>query len=929
MQNNTSGPYVAPVFSPPPYAVAVNALFFASLGVVLVAAFLCMLAKGWIRELDRNLQGIPDLKKRAVIKELREQGLVRWRFREMIAILPSLIHLSRVLFFIGLALYLFQVHILPALLSILIFGLGILLYVLSVFISTIDDFSPFRSPYSRALGVLYRHLDTRLVSPLRYHHRDPYLPPSRRLSSFMALPRTAAESIRERISTFVSEHEPLSEQAILDASSSLEHVISQTSASVLNKLWSSVNTTDTSAYAKNISTSILLQLDDLNIRAPQWWYLPWLYETSNLSIKEAECLVYNICLKELPFLPDSPPFWYIIHASVELLDQQSNPWFHLVTLFVRTKVECNWDALKSRPWRVGVWGGGNKSNIYKREADILQAISDLGKISEDQWCFVLSSTSTLIYGRRLEEINTVARILVGLLQRAMKLFDLRNIVDSRCFDLWLHTMMSLLHPRGLEPDVSRRDREVLHARDIEECGKGYLRNPNCIRRLLEDSRLRELDPSLMSECLVAILNILIINHPIDRRQIRLVNQYLEIIKEEVDVIAWSCSLSELFPNGRMHIGRDGKLARTVLSLLRGFFDSPVDLVSTVLQECDSKLSGADVRTTTSLLKLITKFIWGSGPISGPELQNPWLALHTNNVTRSSHKSGIPNFWFSDSTPIVSARLDLYDDHELTPEADLIIFFLSSPSAAIACRALRWYLQLEENALTSSDSHHSLAFSTIFRKGLTVDEKRESWFLLVHTLLPGLSMEGRSHFAQTFFGYGSLRGNNQALADQRVTAADVGDDISDPLDIGMPGRTTQADGLGWMEDVWMTFLQGCTVHIDRVDNPWPELSRFSQATYPEPTNTRQLAAFPPILMQNKGPEGAVTINNIKIGPKMMGEMARGTLKILAQLLEAGVDLMPDTLLDRVKNSPLLSDERLCHDTESLRRINVVLKGALEC
>lgn len=50
LQNRTTGPYVPPVFTPPRGVVAVNTLFFASLGVVLVAAFLCMLIKGWIRE---------------------------------------------------------------------------------------------------------------------------------------------------------------------------------------------------------------------------------------------------------------------------------------------------------------------------------------------------------------------------------------------------------------------------------------------------------------------------------------------------------------------------------------------------------------------------------------------------------------------------------------------------------------------------------------------------------------------------------------------------------------------------------------------------------------------------------------------------------------------------------------------------------------
>ena len=53
--------YVAPVLFPPFYAVAVNLLLFASPGVVLVAAFLCMVVKEWIQELDRNPRGIPDL----------------------------------------------------------------------------------------------------------------------------------------------------------------------------------------------------------------------------------------------------------------------------------------------------------------------------------------------------------------------------------------------------------------------------------------------------------------------------------------------------------------------------------------------------------------------------------------------------------------------------------------------------------------------------------------------------------------------------------------------------------------------------------------------------------------------------------------------------------------------------------------------------
>ena len=210
------------MFSPPPYAVAVNALFFASLGIVLVAAFLCMLVKGWIRELDRKLLGIPDLEKRAIIKELREQGLARWRLPEMITILASLIHISLVLFFIGLALYLLQVHPLPAFLSIAIFGLGVLVYFLSIVISAIDAFAPFRSMYSRALGVLYRRLYPRLMLAL---------------VSCSALPQTTIEKIRERMSMFIIKYEPLSERAILERPPpSLKRIISNTSITIFNKI---------------------------------------------------------------------------------------------------------------------------------------------------------------------------------------------------------------------------------------------------------------------------------------------------------------------------------------------------------------------------------------------------------------------------------------------------------------------------------------------------------------------------------------------------------------------------------------------------------------------------------------------------------------------------------------------------------------------
>ena len=58
MCNSSLEPYVLADFSPPEYIVLVNALFYASLRVMLLAAFIAMLIKTWVREFDCNLQAM-------------------------------------------------------------------------------------------------------------------------------------------------------------------------------------------------------------------------------------------------------------------------------------------------------------------------------------------------------------------------------------------------------------------------------------------------------------------------------------------------------------------------------------------------------------------------------------------------------------------------------------------------------------------------------------------------------------------------------------------------------------------------------------------------------------------------------------------------------------------------------------------------------
>ena len=158
MRNSSLAPYVAPDFSPPTYIVVVNALFYASLGFMILAAFIAMLIKSWVREFDRGLQAMSLPEQRAKTREFRYLGMVGWKLPEMVGILPSLIQISLVLFSIGLILFLFYISTPSFGVTTAIFGVGILYYGMSTSISVFVTSSPFHSPLSRTLSKAYQHV---------------------------------------------------------------------------------------------------------------------------------------------------------------------------------------------------------------------------------------------------------------------------------------------------------------------------------------------------------------------------------------------------------------------------------------------------------------------------------------------------------------------------------------------------------------------------------------------------------------------------------------------------------------------------------------------------------------------------------------------------------------------------------------------------
>ena len=112
-RTNISGslPASPPPFSPPTYAVLVNALWFLSLVISLICALLATLLQQWVRRYLKVTQSRYSLHKRARIRAFLAEGVEELFLPWTVEVLPTLLHISLFLFFAGLVVFLENVHL--------------------------------------------------------------------------------------------------------------------------------------------------------------------------------------------------------------------------------------------------------------------------------------------------------------------------------------------------------------------------------------------------------------------------------------------------------------------------------------------------------------------------------------------------------------------------------------------------------------------------------------------------------------------------------------------------------------------------------------------------------------------------------------------------------------------------------------------------
>jgi len=143
-------------FVPSSSDIWINSLWFISLTLSLLTAFLGVLAKQWLYQSMEVISGDP--RSRALIRQAQYAGLHDWKLPEFIGILPIILHISLALFFAGLVILLRSILQNLAIFVAAIVGIVYMAYIVSNILPIIYPHCPYRTALTPKLFKLSNRL---------------------------------------------------------------------------------------------------------------------------------------------------------------------------------------------------------------------------------------------------------------------------------------------------------------------------------------------------------------------------------------------------------------------------------------------------------------------------------------------------------------------------------------------------------------------------------------------------------------------------------------------------------------------------------------------------------------------------------------------------------------------------------------------------
>ena len=141
-------PTSPPPFSPPNYAIWVNAFWFLSLVISITCALLATLLQQWARRYLKVTQPRYSPHKRARIRAFFAEGVDKFLLPWAVEALPTMLHLSLFLFFAGLAVFLWNVNLTIFKLVLSWVGLCTALYGCITLLPILRPDTPYHTPLS-------------------------------------------------------------------------------------------------------------------------------------------------------------------------------------------------------------------------------------------------------------------------------------------------------------------------------------------------------------------------------------------------------------------------------------------------------------------------------------------------------------------------------------------------------------------------------------------------------------------------------------------------------------------------------------------------------------------------------------------------------------------------------------------------------------
>ena len=791
MRNSSLGPYVPTEFSPPDHIVVVNALFYASLGVMILAAFIAMLIKSWVHEFDRGLRALSIPEQRAKTREFRYLGMEHWKLPEMVAILPSLIQISLLLFAVGLVLFLFHISKPSFGVTTAIFGIGVLYYTITTSISVFVTSSPFHSPLSRTLGKVYQQVHAYICPNIDYF-----------LSKAMdTSPVTALGRAFQGFQVILLKSRPYLEKDFAEPITAItvDEVQLSTAASALKRIHDSA---PNSQHSLALQSSVWQVAGGTGHSFPPLFDLPsWILDIENSEehfshIPQAILVaMVAISLRALR----RKDVLLITSAVHRHMTDSEDLWTHVIVTVSDHFLGDDW-------WMAGTVSNDLANMLQKnelRKEECLQLLRTLSELRSEEWLsqnepfigiclpILMGHATKWNYGRPpdivlLEAVVTLAAIsCTG--DRANRL----NILSSRDHP-WL-----LLN----------------------------IRNINLIATLYEGTPRG--DHKQLTSLLFLVVDAFII-----RRSHVLANQYVTTITSKGDLPLYASALAAIAPSMTYHglsfICRALVMLRTADISSRFHYASfygerPTPRPRNLLDSYDERL-GASEKPDPNILAILLipykqapSYIGARNPSGNKKLKNPWLSR----AVRAAAQLNIPD----GSGPSMKS---LYDHRirnmiaalsllqyvqgtvALYTESLLPASFLQSRELRISSVALEYYMKttISYSDPPAPSCDLPAAVSSAFNVLLPEEQLWRRWALL-DIFVDGfetLSVEWRRTFAEGFFTLSRRpllrpRGDAESSTQESELEAIITWEYFHAEEQESELTDSQFSGLDWMAMAW--------------------------------------------------------------------------------------------------------------------------------